>query len=145
MPIDEVRISVDLSEVRKVMDELEPKLFAKIARKALREGAKFIAGVAEENIPTADEVGDWLKGQGYNPGDLKRSIKVRTTPKKKRHQQSVSVSMGGEGLGYAMSVEFGSQYQDAQRPMKRAALTCFSQVVETFKNEIAAGVREISS
>ena len=118
-------------ELRKALRELEPKYCKEALRKALRAGQKVVLKSARDRAPVAKELSDWAKEQGLKPGDLKRSIKIRTGKRGKRERDSIKLEVGvGLGKGaadgyingkwYWAFVEYGTSRMKA-RPYLRVA------------------------
>src|SRR5262245_22507668 len=72
----------DIKQVVRALSEFDKKLQNKILRSALRNSAKYLQKKVQEIAPVKS-------------GKLKRSIKVRTTKKKKRGQVAFNVQTGG--------------------------------------------------
>ena len=83
------------AEFDTMLKELGPKLARQAAGNALRAGARVIRDEAKLRVPVAT-------------GDLKRSIKVRTSTPRDTRQRRVNVGVFGTEGPLAHLVEFGS-------------------------------------
>jgi HK97 gp10 family phage protein len=87
-----VRIA-GLSELQKMLDILPARMEANLMRGGMRQGANFFRDRARANVPEKS-------------GDLKKSIKVKTSVRKGKVITQV-VAGGGE-VFYAKFIEFGT-------------------------------------
>ena len=123
--------------VDRKLSSFDDKVQKKLIRKALRNGAKLIAGTAKSAAPK-------------DGGLLKTSIKPKAAKRSRKtaHQVTVRVVSGmstHRGEFYPGGfIEYGTQYQPAQPFMRPAAKQQRQAVINLFRKDVAEAVKELA-
>lgn len=138
-------------------DELDAALKAigiemerKIARSAVRAGAKVIADRARELAPEGSPDDKW--GKNYTPGTLRRSIQVVTRSQKTGDAVASVVTRSGKkwqakqmDAWYAPLVEFGTEKMQAQPFMRLALDSKYREAIQRMSEVIQKRIRKAAA
>lgn len=147
---------VGAKEVKRAFRELEPKLARKVIRQAIRKGLKPVLTAARRNAPVSHPGGKTGVGRdsqgrfvslaresGHSPGELRKSIKLRASRKRKRGVIGMTVSVSAKNPGakfYGAFVDLGTKKIKARNFMRHAYEQNKAQAQEIARREILAGI-----
>lgn len=136
-----------IKQIDRKLQELEPAIQRKIARRALRDGGKLVAKAAQEII----------EAEALDTGSLYESVKVKSLPRSKNkigisilpprdllfaNYEATHGKMPNPEKGesaphyYAADIEFGNDNQPAIKPFRRALYDNEQQIVSEFQEDV---------
>lgn len=117
-------------ELKRALAELPKSVERKIARQALRMGAKVLQKHIKATLPV-----DAVTPDGVH---LNKSVNItRPWQRSQRRQITLHVGYGGLARTYGHIVEFGNSRQQPQPVWRRAMTAVGSEVVQTVIDKLA--------